>query len=126
MNAEILIHKTGQDLMIGFNPKFLSDALRVIDDEEVTLYMMNPKSPCFIKDEEESYIYLILPVNFNAAASNSNRGQSGKERRKMESINLRDEYIKLGQALKACRSCGIRRGRKVCDPGRTCKGKWGS
>lgn len=30
MNAEILIHKTGQDLMIGFNPKFLSDALRII------------------------------------------------------------------------------------------------
>ena len=68
MNAEILIHKTGQDLMIGFNPKFLVDALRIIDDEEVTLYMMNAKSPCFIKDEQESYIYLILPVNFNAAA----------------------------------------------------------
>ena len=68
MNAEILIHKTGQDLMIGFNPKFLIDALRIIDDEEVSLYMMNPKSPCFIKDDEETYIYLILPVNFNAAA----------------------------------------------------------
>ena len=68
MNAEILIHKTGQDLMIGFNPKFLSDALRIIDDEEVDLYMMNPKSPCFIKDEDATYIYLILPVNFNAAA----------------------------------------------------------
>lgn len=68
MNAEILIYKTGQDLMIGFNPKFLIDALRIIDDENVTLYMMNPKSPCFIKDEEETYIYLILPVNFNAAA----------------------------------------------------------
>lgn len=68
MNAELLIHKTGQDLMIGFNPKFLSDALRNIDEEEVTLYLMNAKSPCFIKDEEENYIYLILPVNFNAAA----------------------------------------------------------
>lgn len=68
MNAELLIHKTGQDIMIGFNPKFLIDALRIIDDEDVTLYMMNPKSPCFIKDENETYIYLILPVNFNAAA----------------------------------------------------------
>lgn len=67
MNAEILIHKTGQDLMIGFNPKFLIDALRIIDDEDISLYMMNPKSPCFIKDAEENYIYLILPVNFNAA-----------------------------------------------------------
>ena len=68
MNDQILIHKNGQDLMIGFNPKFLIDALRIIDQEEVELYMMNAKSPCFIKDAEESYIYLILPVNFNAAS----------------------------------------------------------
>lgn len=68
MDEEIFINKEGKDLMIGFNPKFLIDALRVIDDEEVTLYLMNAKAPCFIKDEEESYIYLILPVNFNAVA----------------------------------------------------------
>ena len=67
MNEEIEIEKEGKDLLIGFNPKFFIDALRVIDDEEVTLYMVNPKAPCFIKDEEQSYIYLILPVNFNAA-----------------------------------------------------------
>ena len=67
MNADLMIHKTGKDIMIGFNPKFLIDALRVIDDEEINIYMMNPKSPCFIKDDEENYIYLILPVNFNAA-----------------------------------------------------------
>ena len=67
MNEEIFINKEGNDLLIGFNPKFLIDALRVIEDEEVTLYLMNAKAPCFIKDNEESYIYLILPVNFNAA-----------------------------------------------------------
>lgn len=67
MNAEMMIHKTGKDIMIGFNPKFLIDALRAIEDEEINIYMMNPKSPCFIKDDEENYIYLILPVNFNAA-----------------------------------------------------------
>ena len=58
------IEKTGKDLMIGFNPKLLIDALRVIDDEEINLYMVNPKAPCFIKNAEESYIYLVLPVNF--------------------------------------------------------------
>ena len=67
MDEVILCTKDGKDLMIGFNPKFLIDALRVIDDEEVDLYFMNAKAPCFIKDEEQSYIYLILPVNFNAA-----------------------------------------------------------
>lgn len=65
MNEEIDIEKIGKDLMIGFNPKFLIDALRVIDDEIITLYMVNPKAPCFIKNEQESFIYLILPVNFN-------------------------------------------------------------
>ena len=66
MNAEEMITKTGQDIMIAFNPKFLIDALKVIDDENVDLYMMNPKSPCYIRDEEEKYTYLILPVNFIA------------------------------------------------------------
>ena len=68
MNEEIDIQKQGKDLMIGFNPKFLIDALRVIDDEEVDLYMVNPKAHCFIKNAEESYIYLILPVNFTTVA----------------------------------------------------------
>ena len=66
MREDIDIEKSGKDIMIGFNPKFLIDALRVIDDEEITIYLVNPKAPCFIKDEEESYIYLILPVNINA------------------------------------------------------------
>ena len=65
MDEEIYIEKEGKDLMIGFNPKFLIDALRVIDEEEVQIYYLNAKAPCFIKDAQESYIYLILPVNFN-------------------------------------------------------------
>ncbi|MFT3983147.1 MAG: DNA polymerase III subunit beta [Lachnospiraceae bacterium] len=68
MNEEIDIEKSGKDLMIGFNPKFLIDALRVIDDESITLYMVNPKAPCFIKNDQESFIYLILPVNFNTVS----------------------------------------------------------
>lgn len=67
MNEEIDIDKEGKDIMIGFNPKFLIDALKVIDDEEISIYLVNPKAPCFIKNEEESYIYLILPVNFSTA-----------------------------------------------------------
>ena len=50
--------------MIAFNPQFFIDALRVIGDEEVSLYMSNPKYPCFIRDDAKTYIYLILPVNF--------------------------------------------------------------
>lgn len=68
MNEEIDIEKTGKDLMIGFNPKFLIDALRVIDDEEIDIYLVNPKAPCFIRDMEQNYIYLILPVNFTTVS----------------------------------------------------------
>ena len=65
LNEELTILKEGRDLKIGFNPRFLMDALRVIDEDEVDLYFMNSRSPCFIKDEAQTFIYLILPVNFS-------------------------------------------------------------
>ena len=66
LNENMPIEKDGKDIMIGFNPKFLIDALKVIDDEQINIYLVNPKAPCFIKDNYETYTYLILPVNFNA------------------------------------------------------------
>ena len=63
MYDEADIEKDGKDLVISFNPKLFMDALKVIDDEEVNLYMVNHRSPCFIRDDEGSYIYVILPVN---------------------------------------------------------------
>ena len=68
MNENIDIVKSGKNLMIGFNPKFLIDALKVIDDEEIDIYLVNPKAPCFIRDAAEKYIYLILPVNFTTVS----------------------------------------------------------
>ena len=67
MKDEIMIEKTGKNLRIGFNPKFFLDALRVIDDDEITVYFVDHRSPCFIKNEDESYIYVILPVNIQEA-----------------------------------------------------------
>lgn len=65
MKETIDISKTGKDILIGFNPNFMIDALKVIDDETVDMYLVNSKAPCFIKDSKGSYIYLVLPVNFN-------------------------------------------------------------
>ena len=65
MNEDIDIVKEGKDIMIGFNGRFLMDALKVIDDEQISIYLMNSKAPCFIRDDKNEYIYLILPVNFN-------------------------------------------------------------
>jgi len=67
MNEEMDIKKEGKDLMIGFNPKLLLDALRVIDEEKVSVYFINQKAPCYLKDENETYRYVILPVNISNA-----------------------------------------------------------
>lgn len=60
---DVVVEKEGKDLRIGINPRFIIDVLRVIDDEDINLYFFNSNSPCFIKNDEESYIYLILPIN---------------------------------------------------------------
>ena len=43
MDEEIMIEKEGKDLLIGFNPKFLIDALRVIDDEEAKSTLLHQR-----------------------------------------------------------------------------------
>lgn len=68
MNEEIEIQKEGEEIIIGFNPRFIMDVLKVIDDDCITLYMRDSKSPCIIKDEEKNYIYVVLPVNINVGA----------------------------------------------------------
>ena len=68
MDENITIEKEGKDLRIAFDPKFLIDVLRVIDEEEVTIYLMNSIAHCIIRDETSSYLYLILQIN----VSNSN------------------------------------------------------
>ncbi len=65
MNGHIDIYKEGADQVIGFNPRFFIDALKVIDDDEISIYFVNSNAPCFICNETGSYIYIILPVNIN-------------------------------------------------------------
>ena len=64
MSDDVAVESEGKELRIGFNPKFILDVLRVIDDEEIYVYFLNSKAPCFIRDDAGSYIYLVLPVNF--------------------------------------------------------------
>ena len=64
MSDNIEIAAEGKELKIGFNPKFILDALRVIDSDEIDIYFLNSRAPMFIRDEAQSYIYMVLPVNF--------------------------------------------------------------
>ena len=63
MDEKLEVEMEGKEIRIGFNPKFLMDALKVIDDETVSIYFVSPIAPCYIRDDEGNYIYLILPVN---------------------------------------------------------------
>lgn len=64
MKEDVSVVKTGKDLTIAFRPKFILDVLRVLEEDQIKVYTINAKSPCIIKDDEGSYIYFILPVNF--------------------------------------------------------------
>jgi DNA polymerase III sliding clamp (beta) subunit (PCNA family) len=54
----------GKEFMIGFNPQFIYDACKCIEDKEIKIMMHNSKSPCIMEVTNEKY--LILPVNINA------------------------------------------------------------
>ena len=54
----------GKELEIGFNVRYLADALRVIPSEEVVLELTNSLSPIVLTPAEEKYdySYMVLPV----------------------------------------------------------------
>ena len=54
----------GKELEIGFNVRYLADALRVIPSEEVILELTNGLSPIVLTPAEEKYdfSYMVLPV----------------------------------------------------------------
>ena len=58
----------GKDLEIGFNCKYLLDALRAVPTEEVSLELINGLSPIVLNpcDGSGKYSYMVLPVRLKA------------------------------------------------------------
>ena len=54
----------GKELEIGFNVRYLADALKVVPSEEVTLELTNGLSPIVLTpvDDKKDFAYMILPV----------------------------------------------------------------
>ena len=52
----------GADIEIGFNPAFLTEALRVVDSDEVSLEMTAPNRPGLLRGGA-NFVYVIMPVN---------------------------------------------------------------
>ena len=55
------ISYTGEDIKIGFNPQYLSDALRVIDEPEVTFEFIESAKPGLLNAGKD-FRYVIMPV----------------------------------------------------------------
>lgn len=63
------IEGDGQGLEIGFDNRYLADALRFAPADKVRLELNTPVSPCVIlpeKEEDRSFLYLVLPVRLKA------------------------------------------------------------
>ncbi|MCT4565162.1 MAG: DNA polymerase III subunit beta [Maledivibacter sp.] len=66
VNEEVNIELEGEDIDIGFNSKYLLEALKVIDSEDIYLEFTTGVSPCVMKPtDNENYIYLVLPVRLS-------------------------------------------------------------
>lgn len=60
---EVVVETSGKELEIGFNPKYMLDALKAVDDEEVYLDFGSNISPCIIHSVvDDTYTYMVLPV----------------------------------------------------------------
>ena len=64
VNDVINAKTDGDNLMIGFNCRFLLDALNACEEDEIIMEMSTPKSGCFIRslNKENDYVFMVLPV----------------------------------------------------------------
>ena len=53
---------TGEEIEIGFNPAYLLDALKVVDDNQVQLEFKAPNKPGVLRTGP-NFLYVIMPVN---------------------------------------------------------------
>jgi DNA polymerase-3 subunit beta len=62
-HEELQIETDGVPLEIAFNPRYLIECLKAMEDERITIQFTTPLSPCIVKGEDNhSYKYLILPL----------------------------------------------------------------
>ena len=57
---EVLIEYGGPELIVGFNPHYLIDVLKNINEESITLELTGADKPGVIRMGD--YLYLVLPM----------------------------------------------------------------
>jgi len=60
---EIAVGYKGEELEIGFNVNYISDALGAIDSEQVSFGLNDPNSSCLLRENDTSkYLYVVMPM----------------------------------------------------------------
>ena len=63
IREKISVNTKGKELVIAFNARYFSEALKNITDEHININFVSPKDPCTITSSEGGdYLFLILPV----------------------------------------------------------------
>ena len=57
---EIPVSYEGSELVVGFNPGFLIDFLKNIDDSEINMELLGVDKPAVMRMDD--YLYLALPM----------------------------------------------------------------
>ncbi len=62
------IQGDGRDLEIGFNNRYLMDAVKIAPADTVRMELSTPTSPCILlpTEGEENFLYMVLPVRLKA------------------------------------------------------------
>lgn len=58
-----LAEYTGEDIEISFNPSFIADVLRVVNDQQVIVELKAPNKPGLIRSASNDFLYVVMPVN---------------------------------------------------------------
>jgi len=63
MKEEVTVSMLGSEYDIDFNPRYFLDALKAVDDEEISVVLNGSMGPCVIRPVEENrFAYLVLPL----------------------------------------------------------------
>ena len=66
VNENVPINLNGKDLVIAFNGKYISEFLKIIDEDFVVINLNTQIDPCIIKPVgKEDLLYLVMSVRIN-------------------------------------------------------------
>ena len=63
VREELTVETFGKDIEIGFNPKYVIEAVRAVEDEEIYVDFGTAVSPAVVRPiDGDDFVYMVLPV----------------------------------------------------------------